>query len=102
MLRDKKFRRKLLRFKCSKEVKYSYISSKTHKIDIINISEDGAMLRVLQVFREGDIIDLYFDSGPVIVSEIKYSINHIIGVKFINLDESLLKFLKTFIKEFSK
>ncbi len=92
-------RRDYIRIKCLKEIKYSYSLHKKCKVDILNISETGAMLRILQCFKEGDIIYLHFDEGCIISSEVRYSNSNIIGVRFIDLDDTLIKFIKSLIKE---
>jgi hypothetical protein len=103
MFKPKYYERKGNRYKYYQDCEYSLNNGNRVKADIINISLEGAKLRVLQVLEQCDTLYLYFKEGEqyiqMIKAEVRYVHEHgsIVGVKLFCTEENR-KFLSSRVR----
>ena len=100
-LKDR-FKRKSIRCKFLYEASYTFSFEKFYKLDILNISRDGCLVRMLQVMQIDDsfFISLENKSNEKVIVKCKvvYANGHQVGIKFIkNIDNE--HFINNFVKE---
>ena len=96
-----KLRRLYNRYKVNYEFKYSY-NNKPSKCIILDISENGMLLKVPQILQPGDLITLIFeeiDYNLSLLAKVIYSNINYIGVSFVLDDYEDIEFIKHFIHE---
>lgn len=97
-----KIRRINPRIKVNYDFKYGF-NDKFSKCTIIDISEDGMLLKVPQIFESGDKIILSFEDEEYksieITARVVHTNNNYIGVKYIFDEFEDNSFIKHFIHE---
>lgn len=80
-------RRKYLRHKSSLSIYYSLENGKLINAEILDISENGAKLRILQILKPNTIIYIHFLKKKIISNSIKaiivYCNNQYTGIQFL-------------------
>jgi len=89
-------RRKHLRHFINYDCTYSY-NGKSSKCNILDISENGAMLKIPQVLVRGDKIELHLTGTDMITAVVKHSRCNYINIKF-DYEINIIEFLKSISK----
>ena len=92
--------RKFQRYRVNFEIRYSY-NGKISKCEIINISDDGMLIKIPQILEVGDIIILLFDehNETFINAVVRHKNYNYVGVCFIKTIDDYLAKIKDFIND---